>query len=277
MQGELGEYSKGLEAHIRLWANTAAMTEFLPKALAPFLACRSNVLVNLKERRSAEIVKAVSGGVAEIGIISEAVDHGTLQIFRFATDRLVLIVPRGNALAEHRRIALREVVGHAFVGLSAGNPLQEHLCEQAVLAARPFSFRARMRTFEDVCRMVEHGVGFGIVPQTAAKKYRGPAGIRSIRLTDGWASLALSTRISSASVPRTVIVSSMNASSGIACSASRLFMRSVRTQGGAISSTRTVVSRSMTRCERMYERSAALVDEYTAVIANGTKASTELI
>jgi len=196
MQGELGEYSKGLEAHIRLWANTVAMSEFLPKVLAPFLACRPNVVVNLKERRSTEIVKAVSGGVAEIGIISDAVDHGTLQTFRFATDRLVLIVPRGNALAEHRRIAFQQVIEHVFVGLSAGNPLQELLCEQAVLAGRPLSFRARMRTFEDVCHMVEHGVGFGIMPQTAAKKFRGSIGIRSLGLTDGWATrhLALCVR-----------------------------------------------------------------------------------
>jgi molybdate transport repressor ModE-like protein len=196
MQGELGEYSKGLEAHIRLWANTAAITEFLPKGLAPFLAGRPNIIVNLKERRSVEIVKAVSSGVAEIGIISSAVDHGTLQTFPFATDRLVLIVPRGNALAEQRRIAFREVVGHPFVGLSAGNPFQELLCEQAALAGRPFSLRVRMRTFEDVCHMVEHGVGFGIVPQTVVKKFRGRLGIHSIGLTDGWATrnLALCVR-----------------------------------------------------------------------------------
>jgi hypothetical protein len=59
------------------------------------------------------------------------------------------------------------------------------------------------------------------------------------------------TRISPASVWSTAMVSSMNCSSGIACSASWLFMSSVRTQGGAISSTRTVVSRSMKGCERM--------------------------
>src|SRR5471032_541303 len=196
MQGELGEYSKGLEAHIRLWANTAAMSEFLPKVLAPFLACRPNVVVNLKERRSTEIVKAVSGGVAEIGIISDAVDHGTLQTFPFATDRLVLVVPRGNALAEHRRIAFREVLGHPFVGMSDGNPFQELLCDQATLAGRPLSLRVRMRTFEDVCHMVEHGVGFGIVPQAAVKKFRGSFGIHSIVLTDGWATrnLALCVR-----------------------------------------------------------------------------------
>ena len=53
----------------------------------------------------------------------------------------------------------------------------------------------------------------------------------------------------------------MNASSGIACSASRLFIRSVRTHGGAISSTRTPASFSMKRCDIAYEWSAAFVAE----------------
>jgi hypothetical protein len=47
---------------------------------------------------------------------------------------------------------------------------------------------------------------------------------------------AASTRISLASVPNTSNVSAINRSRGIACAASWLFISSVRTQGGAISS-----------------------------------------
>ncbi|WP_239503243.1 LysR substrate-binding domain-containing protein, partial [Enterobacter hormaechei] len=68
-------------------ANTAAMTEFLPQALAPFLARHANVDIDLKERLSTDIVKAVAGGFAEIGIISDAVDPGALQLLPFAVDR----------------------------------------------------------------------------------------------------------------------------------------------------------------------------------------------
>jgi len=53
---------------------------------------------------------------------------------------------------------------------------------------------------------------------------------------------AAATTISLASVPSAAIASAMNWLSGIACSASWLFINSVRTQGGAISSTRTPAS-----------------------------------
>src|SRR5258706_6132159 len=56
---------------------------------------------------------------------------------------------------------------------------------------------------------------------------------------------ACSTRISSASVPSTLMVSSMNSFSGMAQGSSLLFRRSVCTHGGAISRTLTEVALSL--------------------------------
>jgi DNA-binding transcriptional LysR family regulator len=187
MQGELGEHSQARKTRIRLWANTAAVTEFLPRPLAEFLRDHPNVHIDMKERQSAETVKAVLNGSAEIGIVADAVEHGALQAFPFATDKLVLIVARNHALSTRRKVALRDVVGEDFIGLSAGSALSEYLGEQALFAGQNFYFRARMRTFENICCMVEHGAGIAIVPVTAARRYRGTLGIRVVELTDRWA------------------------------------------------------------------------------------------
>ncbi|KQR74523.1 LysR family transcriptional regulator [Burkholderia sp. Leaf177] len=187
MQGELGEHSQARKTRIRLWANTAAVTEFLPRPLAEFLRDHPNVHIDMKERQSAETVKAVLNESAEIGIVADAVEHGALQAFPFATDKLVLIVARNHALSARRKVALKDVVGEDFIGLSAGSALSEYLGEQALFAGQNFYFRARMRTFENICCMVEHGAGIAIVPVTAARRYRGTLGIRVVELTDRWA------------------------------------------------------------------------------------------
>lgn len=192
MQGELGGYAKGLKGTIRLLANTAAITEFLPHALAPYLSRYPHVDVDLKERLSTEIVKAVSGGLAEVGIISDAVDSATLQLRPFAVDRLVLVVPSGHPLAGNRRIAFADIMRHEFVGLSAGSPLQEHIEEHAARAGQSLKFRARVRTFDGICQMVAHHVGVGIVPEAAARRCRKSMPIRAVRLTDHWATRNLS-------------------------------------------------------------------------------------
>ncbi|QND55206.1 LysR family transcriptional regulator (plasmid) [Phyllobacterium sp. 628] len=191
MRGELGEFSRGLKSQIRLLANTASMTEFLPEKLAAYLASRPNVDIDLKERLSTEIVKAVANGSADIGIITDAVDHGNLELRPFAIDRLVLVTPRESQWTDRRRSAFADVADREFIGLSAGSPLQDYLGDHAARAGHPLSYRIRMRTFEGICQMVSHGVGLGIVPETAARKYRKPMAIHSIRLTDNWATRRL--------------------------------------------------------------------------------------
>jgi DNA-binding transcriptional LysR family regulator len=192
MRGELSEYSKGLKGTIRLLANTAAITEFLPEALAPYLASHPHIDVDLKERPSTEIVRAVSGGLEEIGIISDAVDAGGLKLLPFAIDRLVLVAPRDHPLAGAKRVAFKETLEHEFVGLSAGSALQEYINEHAAHASHPLKFRIRVRTFEGICRMVAHDVGLGIVPETAARRCRRSMALRSVSLTDSWAMRRLS-------------------------------------------------------------------------------------
>jgi len=191
MQGELGEHQEGRKACIRLWTNTAAITEFLPAAIGLFLRDHPNVQIDLKERQSSETVKAVLTGAAEIGIISDAVEHGALQTLPFAVDKLVLIASRDDALATRRRVTLAEVADREFIGLSADSALQAYLGERALLAGGTLSFRTHVRTFDGICRMVEQGAGVGIVPATAAKRYRGRPGIRMIELTDSWATRQL--------------------------------------------------------------------------------------
>jgi DNA-binding transcriptional LysR family regulator len=191
MQGELGEHSEARRTRVRVWANTAAITEFLPRPLAGFLRLNPNVHIDLKERQSTETVKAVLNGSAEIGIVSDALEHGTLQTFPFATDKLVLIVARDHALSGRRRVALRDVVKEDFIGLSAGSALQDYLGEQALFAGQQFYFRARVRTFENICCMVEQGAGLGIVPATAAKRHRGTPGVHTVELIDRWATRQL--------------------------------------------------------------------------------------
>jgi DNA-binding transcriptional LysR family regulator len=191
MQGELGDHQQGRKACICLWTNTAAMTEFLPSAIGLFLRDHPNVQIDMKERQSTETVKAVLTDVARIGIISDAVEHGSLQTLPFAVDKLVLISSRDDALAMRRRVMLSDVVNREFIGLDADSALQAYLAERALLAGHALSFRTRVRTFDSICCMVEQGAGLGIVPATAARRYRGTSGIRVIGLADSWATRQL--------------------------------------------------------------------------------------
>ncbi|MGQ3070352.1 MAG: LysR family transcriptional regulator [Ferrovibrionaceae bacterium] len=191
MRGELGEFAGGMRGRVRILANTAAMTEFLPELLAPWLAAHPKIDIDLRERQSTDIVAAIAGGHADIGIVSDAVDHGGLKTLPFAVDRMVVVAPPDSPLAGRRQIAFTETLDHGFVGLGAGSALQDYLGGHAARAGRRIAFRIRMRGFDGLCRMVAAGVGIGIVPETAAARARRLWDIATIPLSDGWAARRL--------------------------------------------------------------------------------------
>lgn len=187
MRGELDDYARGLKGHVRLLANTAAVSEFLPDLLAPWLVDHPNVDVELEERPSPAIVEAVAAGHCDAGIVADWAEPGGLEVLPFRRDRLVLIVPRDHALARRRSVAFRETLDCDFVGLTEDAALQEHLARNAAGARRRLRLRIRVRGFDAVCRLVGAGAGLGIVPRTAAERCRRTLGIRAVPLTDPWA------------------------------------------------------------------------------------------
>lgn len=191
MHGELGEFSLGLRGHVRLMAHTAAMTEALPDPLAGFLTDHPGIDIALEERESRDVVRAVIENRADIGVVSEAagLEAGlsTLEFLPFHVDRLVLVVPETHALAVRRRVAFADVVDETFVGLRAGSALQGHLDGHAAALGRRLKLRVRMSGFEALCRLVGHGVGLAIMPESAARRYRRHTATVRVRLSDDWA------------------------------------------------------------------------------------------
>jgi len=184
MRGELGEYAHGLKGHVRLLANTAAMAEHLPELLAAFLATHPNVDLDLDERPSTEVARAVAEELADVGVAADHADLAGLESHPFRTDRLVLAVPAGHALAGRGRIAFAEALGNDFVGLSGDSALHQHLVGHAARTGGRMRLRVRVRGLDAACRMVALGAGVAVVPEAAARRY---GGLALVRLEDPWA------------------------------------------------------------------------------------------
>jgi DNA-binding transcriptional LysR family regulator len=187
LREDLGAYAGGLAGQIRVLSNTNALTEFLPEALSSFLSAHPHVGVDLEERLSDEIVGLIAEGVADLGIIAGTVDAGTLETFPFRRDRFVLVVAHGHPLARRQKIAFADVLGYDFVGLDRASALQRFLADKAARAGEPLRLRVQLRSFDAVCRLVERGVGIGIVPETTARWATKAMAIVSVPLSDPWA------------------------------------------------------------------------------------------
>jgi DNA-binding transcriptional LysR family regulator len=188
MRSELGDFAKGLRGRVRLLSNTAATFEVLPALLGAFLARHPRLDVEVEERPSPEIVRAVARGRAEIGIVADVVDAAAeLETFPFAEDRLVLVTPLKHPLAGKRTLAFKDALAHDMVGLSTGSALQEHLDGQAARLGATLRPRLRLPGFDALCRVVESGIGVAVVSRSAALRCRKSMAIRVVPLIDPWA------------------------------------------------------------------------------------------
>jgi DNA-binding transcriptional LysR family regulator len=183
---DLQEYGGGLRGHVRVFANTTAVTDFLPEILPGFLAGNPRVNVDLQEKPNAEIARGVLDGRADIGIVAGKVDTLGLQAIHFSTDRLVLVTSRQHRFAGRKTIAFAETLDEDAVGMHRGSTLQTFLATVTESLGKPLKLRIQLTSFDAMCRMIGSGVGVGIVPESAARRNRDTMNLALIELTDDW-------------------------------------------------------------------------------------------
>jgi len=187
LSGDLQEYAKGIKGHLRVYANTTALGEFLPPVLKGYLLAHPDVNVDLRERLSHDIVRAVSEGQTDIGIVAGMVRTENLETLPYRRDRLVLVVPGGHALAGRTEVAFAETLDCDHVGLQESSAIHAFLRQVCDQLHRPLRLRIQVGNFEAACRMVEANVGVAILPESAARRHAQTMAIAIVPLSDPWA------------------------------------------------------------------------------------------
>ncbi len=183
---DLREFSKGVKGHVRVFANTTAVSEFLPGVLAAFLAEHPPVNIDLRELGSPDIVKAVIEGRTDLGIVAGHVGTAGLQTLPFFEDRLMLAVPLGHPLARRQRLAFADAVAHDFIGLGPDSAMQAFIGGIAAQQGWTPNVRIHVGNYDDMCRMIDAGVGIGLLAESAARRHARTTRISLIELDDAW-------------------------------------------------------------------------------------------
>jgi len=186
LRADLQEYGGGLRGHLRIFANTTAVSDILPAILPRVLAGNPRINVEIQEKPNADIARGVLEGRADIGIVSSRVDTLGLEAVHFSTDQLVLATAAGHRFARRKRVEFAEVLDEDLIGMYAGSTLQTFLTEVSEALGKPMQVRVRVNSFDAVCRIVATGVGVGVVPESAARRNQASLGIAIVELADPW-------------------------------------------------------------------------------------------
>lgn len=180
LRAAMADYAKGVKGHLRIQANTSAITQYLPQALAKFATEYPDLKLELEENRSIEIVHALHEGRADIGVVMDGVDRKGLTSFPSRQDRLVAVVPKGHELRTRKALFAR-LLKYDIVGLDESAAMMRLLVSAALGAEQPLRLRMQVRSFEAVCKLVQAGMGLGVLPELAARDFAPMMGLRLVR------------------------------------------------------------------------------------------------
>ncbi|WP_447774217.1 LysR substrate-binding domain-containing protein [Variovorax boronicumulans] len=186
LRGEIQDFSTGMKGCLRVLASTTAMAEFLPPVLRSYLRGHPNVNIDLREKPSSEIVRAVSDGQTDLGIVAGTERTENLEVVPYRQDRLALVVPAEHAFAQCTSIEFAQVLPLNFIGLHDASAIQEFLRRICADMGQPLKVRIQVGSFEAACRMIEATVGVGVLPASAAQRHAKTMKIVLVPLRDAW-------------------------------------------------------------------------------------------
>jgi DNA-binding transcriptional LysR family regulator len=176
-----------LRGEIRLYANTLSISEFVTPALQRFLMDFPEVNIDLHERTSGEILRAVKSGAADIGILSTDQEGCDLTFLPYRTEQLVVITPLGHPLAQAQPARFASTLTSDYIGLKENTALQAFTTRVAAADGAVLKTRIRADTFEALCQLVSSGVGLGLIPRAVAERQAKLLPLCIVALQDGWA------------------------------------------------------------------------------------------
>ncbi|QHI96861.1 LysR family transcriptional regulator [Xylophilus rhododendri] len=186
LRAELGEYGGGARGHLRVLANTTAVSDFLPEILPGFLRGNPGINVDLQEKPNTVIPRGVLDESADIGIVAGQVDTLGLEQIHFSTDRLVLVTPLRHRFARRKSVAFAETLDEDTVGMQQGSTLHAFLAGIADGLGRRQKLRLQLGSFDAMCRMISGGVAIGVLPESTALRHRDALGLALVPLSDPW-------------------------------------------------------------------------------------------
>jgi DNA-binding transcriptional LysR family regulator len=194
MQADMRDHAAGSKGALRILANTSVITEALPDDLASFAQANPDIRLVVTERWSEEIVRSLIAAEGDIGIVVEGgVSTDGLDTYPYRTDRLAAVMRTDHPLASSKareaapNIACEDILDDDLIALESGSSMMRLLAQQAVIAEKTLQLRVQVRSFEAVCRMVQAGLGTGLLPYQAALALGTAMGLVVRPLADDWA------------------------------------------------------------------------------------------
>ena len=189
IENDVSAYGGGLRGQVSLLATPSAIAEALLDDVAGFMQQpeNRNIRIDIEERLTRDLVRALREGSASVGVCWDSVDLSGLEARHYRDDELALAVHRDHPLARKSSLRFEQVLDHELVGLPPPSAVQIMLQRAAARLGRTIGYRAIVSNFDSAFRVVAANLAVGILPREVGLQHAKVHNIRMVPLSDAWA------------------------------------------------------------------------------------------
>ncbi|MBX3179987.1 MAG: LysR family transcriptional regulator [Candidatus Hydrogenedentes bacterium] len=166
---EVADFESAASRELRVGTSDTIALYVLPPLVREFAALMPETRLSLVNRSSAQIARQVLEGALDLGIVTLPAGEPDLEETPLFRQRIVLVAPRGHALAGRKRVTLKALAGEPLLLLESGTRTGALL--ERFFAEQDFTPPAVMDSgsFEVIKRYVAEGVGLSFLPEMVVR------------------------------------------------------------------------------------------------------------
>ncbi|WP_186210172.1 LysR family transcriptional regulator [Burkholderia gladioli] len=186
-QDVVAEFGKAGDPKIRLAANPSSIIAYIPPLARKYLTQSPATRIDLQERYSYDIPRLVAENEADVGIYHALSPAPGVTSYPFHRDRIALVTRRDHPLARFDELFLEAASSYSFVGYFPRHTYDAFSSLAGRSLPRPLDVKIEVGNYEARCRLIQEGIGIGVIPEPNAAPYLNLYNLKSIKLLDEWA------------------------------------------------------------------------------------------
>ena len=125
MTRNITEMTGDVSGCVTLGASTTIAEYMLPLLIGEFKNKFPEVMINLRESNTEDIVSMVENNDIDLGIVEGSVNNKNLVVEECKMDHLVVIMPNDHMLASEKKLRVEDFVSYPFICREHGSGTQE--------------------------------------------------------------------------------------------------------------------------------------------------------
>ena len=172
MTRSITEMTGDVSGSVTLGASTTIAEYMLPLLIGEFKTKFPEVMINLRESNTEDIVTMVENNDIDLGIVEGSVNNKNLVVEECKMDHLVVIMPNDHVLAGERKLRVEDFVSYPFISREHGSGTQEVITNYVDRYGNgdPLNICFELSSPEAIKGAVEAGMGISIVSRATIIK-----------------------------------------------------------------------------------------------------------